>query len=101
MELNVLTPDAPVVVTELEALPSAPESIVSHGKTPGPQLALDSSEVGLHHLPDPATRVGDVPTVCDTEIADVDTQFLEPTIEHLEDKVEDPAADVGPHSYNS
>ena len=56
---------------------------------------MDSSEVGLHHLPDPAIRVGDVPTVCDTEIADVDTQFLEPTIEHLEDKVEDPAADAG------
>ena len=62
---------------------------------------MDSSEVGLHHLPDPATRVEGVPTVCDTETADVDTRFLEPTIEHLEDKVEDPAADVGPHSYNS
>ena len=92
-ELNIPTPGTPVVVTEV--LPPAPESIVSHGETPGPQLALDSSEVGLHHLPDPAIRVGDVPTVCDTETADVDTRLLQPTIEHLEDKVEDPAADAG------
>ena len=81
------TPDLePVVETESDPLPPAPESIVSHGETPGPQLALDSTEVGLHHVPEP-TDVS--PT------ADSGTQSLEPTIEHLEDMAEDPAADVG------
>ena len=83
-------PEAPVVETEPEVLPPVPESIVSHGETPGPQLALDSTEAGLHHVPEPATNAG-VPPVNNTEGA----QSHEPAIEHLEDKVEDPAADVG------
>jgi len=97
--------EAPVVGAELETLPSAPESVVSHGETPGPQLALDSTEVGLHPVPESATHVEqpqefiaqltDVPPVDDAEAADFSIPLSEPTIEHLEDKVEDPAVDVG------
>ena len=73
-----------------ETLPPAPESVVSHGETPGPQLALDSTEAGLHHPPEP------VPPVDDTEkTADFSVAPHEPTIEHLEDKVEDSATDAG------
>ena len=89
----------PVVETPVPApadepvLKPAPESVVSHGETPGPQLALDSTEAGLHHPlePEPAA----VPPVDDTEETE---EFVSPpqsTIEHLEDKAGDPAADVG------
>jgi hypothetical protein len=84
-----------------EILPPAPESLVSHGETPGPQLALDSTEAGLHHVPEHGTDVK-VPQESATEPADdveetaaFSTPSPEPTIEHLEDKVEDPAADAG------
>ena len=77
-----------------ETLPLAPESVVSHGETPGPQLALDSTEAGLHHPPEP--EILPVPPVDDTEkTADFGAAPPEPTIEHLEDKVEDSATDVG------
>ena len=72
------------VKTETATLPPAPESVVSHGETPGPQLVLDSTEAGLHHVSEPAIH---------TEPTGVPSP--KPTIEHLEDKVEDPAADVG------
>ena len=96
------TPEEP----EPQTLPPAPESVVSHGETPGPQLALDSTEVGLHHVLEPSTQVEepqeptteptDIPFVHDPEdTTNFDTQSPEPTIEHLEDKVEDPAADAG------
>ena len=81
-------PEQPVAGTEPDTLPPAPESVVSHGETPGPQLALDSTEAGLHHAPDveesqdPTTESPNAPPP-------------EPVIEHLEDKVEDSAADVG------
>lgn len=65
-------------------LPPAPESVVSHGETPGPQLALDSTETGLHHAPNVQE-----PT---TELA---VPLSGPMVEHLEDKIEDPAADFG------
>ena len=98
------TPTTFPTETEPQALPPAPESVVSHGETPGPQLALDSTEAGLHHVPEPATQVeepqesttepADIPPARDTEeTASFGTQS--PTIEHLEDKVEDPAADAG------
>jgi len=99
-ESNAPVPEVP---TPEEVLPPAPESVVSHGETPGPQLALDSTEAGLHHVPEPvtqleepqdsATELIDIPPVHDTE--ETGTQSPEPTIEHLEDKVEDPAADAG------
>jgi len=101
-ESSVPVPEEP----ELQTLPPAPETVVSHGETPGPQLALDSTEVGLHHVPEPTTPVEepqesateptDIPSVSDTELgARISTQSPEPTIEHLEDKFEDPAADAG------
>jgi hypothetical protein len=101
------TPDAvEETQPESETLPPAPESVVSHGETPGPQLALDSTEAGLHHVPEPATDVQvpqgpaadltDVPPVDDAEeTADFGYPSPKPTIQHLEDKVEDPAADAG------
>ena len=88
-EPTVPTPEASVVETEPDLLPPAPESVVSHGETPGPQLALNSTEAGLHQVPEPAIHVGDIPPV------DTEKVTPEPTIEHLEDKAEDPAADVG------
>jgi hypothetical protein len=80
-------PDLQVAETEPDILPSVPESIVSHGETPGPQLALNSTEAGLH-------RVSNVeqPQEPATELT---VPLPEPVIEHLEDKVEDSAADVG------
>jgi len=79
--------------TEVETLPPAPESVVSHGETPGPQLVLDSTEAGLHHLPESATHTA--PAGVPEETADFGVPSPGPTVEHLEDKVEDPAANVG------
>ena len=78
----------PTPKTESGTLPPAPGSIISHGETPGPRLALDSTEVGLHHVPDV-----DEPRESTTQPADV--PLSEPVTQHLEDKAEDPAADVG------
>jgi len=100
------TPTAFPVKIKSQTLPPVPESIVSHGETPGPQLALDSTEAGFHHIPEPttpaeephdsATERTDIPPTCDTEeTADFGAQSPEPAIEHLEDKAEDPAADAG------
>ena len=77
----------PDLQIEPDTLPPAPESIVSHGETPGPQLAFDSTEAGLHHVPDV-----EEPQAPGTELA---VPLPEPLIEHLEDKVEDPTADFG------
>jgi hypothetical protein len=88
--------EAKVEAVAKETLPPAPEAVVSHGETPGPQLALDSTEAGLHHHPEPAG----VPPFDDDdgnteETAEFVAASSEPAIEHLEDKVEDPAADAG------
>ena len=72
---------------EVDTLPPVPESVISHGETPGPQLALDSTEAGLHHVPD--LEEPQEPTT------DFAAPLSEPVVEHLEDKVEDSAADVG------
>ena len=92
----VVETPAPAPVDE-PILKPAPESVVLHGETPGPQLALDSTEAGLHHPLEPETYAepAAVPPVDDTEETE---EFVSPpqsTIEHLEDKAEDPAADVG------
>lgn len=79
--------EQPVVETEPDTLPPAPESVISHGETPGPQLALDSTEAGLHHAPDVEEPREPVPEYFDAPLT-------EPVIEHLEDKVEDGAADA-------
>ena len=90
-------PRASVVETGPEILPPAPESIVSHGETPGPQLALDSTEAGLHHVLQPAARVEErlESGTYDIGTPEFGTQSPEPVIEHLEDKAQDPAADAG------
>ena len=86
--LAIERPEEQVVATEPNVLPPVPESVVLHGETPGPQLALDSTEVGLHHVPDVEEPQGPATTL-------VGVSPAEPVIEHLEDKVEDPAADAG------
>ena len=84
------TPDiiAPEETTPISpTLPHAPESVVSHGETPGPQLALDSTEVGMHHALDVEES--------QVTVAELAVPSPEPVVEHLEDRVEDSAADVG------
>ena len=70
--------------TEPETLPPAPQSVISHGGTPGPQLALDSTEAGLHHPLEPETYVepAGAPPV---DVAENPADFV---TAHLEDKVE-------------
>ena len=80
-------PEQPVVETEPDALPPAPESVISQGETPGPQLALDSTEAGLHHAPDVEEPQEPAPE-------SFDAPQTEPVIGHLEDKVGDDAADA-------
>ena len=80
-------PELQTMGAESDTLPPAPESVVSHGETPGPQLALDSSEAGLHHVPDVGRS--QVPA------AGLTIPLPESVIQHLEDKVEDSAADIG------
>lgn len=75
------------VEAEPDTLPPAPKSVISHGETPGPQLALDSTEAGLHHALDV-----EEPQEPPTQLA---TPPSEPVVEHLEDQVEESAADVG------
>ena len=87
-----------IIPEEPNTLPPAPELVVSHGETPGPQLALDSTEAGLHHPHEPETCAAsaNVPPVDDTEeTVDFGVTSTEPAIEHLEDKGENTAADVG------
>ena len=63
-----------------ETLPPAPESVVLHGETPGPQLALDSTETPFHHPPEPEARPTDVPPIDDTEeTADLSVISPEPS----------------------
>ena len=81
--------------TKSETLPPAPEFVVSHGETPGPQLALDSTEAGLHHPLDETQPAGVLPVDETEETVDFGVTSHEPTIEHLEAKVKVSAADVG------
>lgn len=61
-----------------EVLPPAPESVISHGGTPGPQLALDSSEAGLHPEPAGISEVGVVPIVPSNPVEPAEVEVPEP-----------------------